>query len=465
MSYFLIIIISFYVINYVTNFVLEKDFIDDTKNELKKNSNMISVVVSEYLYNDEIAYINNLVKDFSGEIDGRILILDNRGVVISDAFNQIELANRKLEHEEILYALNGANTAQKHYIPVIKNGENSHQWVMYSAAPIYYRSEIIGVTFLSTSIQQFYDSLGMIKWRLNIYSLVISILVAVFSLYISGYITDPLNKITEVIRNMGQGHLNQRVEIKGNNELAELGNAFNSMSERLENLDKAREEFVANASHELKTPLSSMKVLVESLIHQPGGDIEIFKEFLKDVNSEIDRLTAIINDLLVLVQIDKKDMELKKTQVNIEDVLSYTIKRLQPIARKKNIEISFLSDYKGTIDVDKLKIQQVSLNLVDNAIKYTPDDGEVNIRLTSDNDYVIFMISDTGIGIPEEDKKLIFERFYRVDKARARGTGGTGLGLSIVSRIVRLHQGEIFVESEPGKGTTFTVKLPKNGQV
>ncbi|NLI60022.1 MAG: HAMP domain-containing protein, partial [Clostridiales bacterium] len=272
--------------------------------------------------------------------------------------------------------------------------------------------------------------------------------------------TRPIKSLTDVIRKMGQGHFGQRVKVRGGGEFRELGDAFNTMSEKLENLDRARNEFVSNASHELKTPLSAIKVLAESLIHM-GEDVpEIYIEFLNDINKEIDRLNAIITDLLSLVKMDDHE-ELDQTEpINLSDLVGKTVKGLGVLAEKKNISLDTVLEEGIMTAGEASKLQQAISNLVDNAIKYTPEGGRVMVDVHKGDNQAIIKISDTGIGIPSKDIPHIFDRFFRVDKARSRYTGGTGLGLSITHRIILMHDGNIRVDSKEGRGTTFFVHLP-----
>ena len=232
------------------------------------------------------------------------------------------------------------------------------------------------------------------------------------------------------------------------------------MSERLALLDKTRNQFVSNASHELKTPLSTMKILIETILYQDPLDPGMTKEFLNDVNKEIDRLSRIVSDLLTLVNIDSGGMKLNLTDLDIYDLMQEQVKRLSPLARENGIELE--SSARDSLEVtgDVLKLQQVIYNVIDNAIKYTPRGGEVHCTLTRSGKKAVIRIADTGVGIPQEDLPHIFDRFYRVDKARSRETGGTGLGLSIVKQIVLLHGGNITAVSTEGKGSTFTIELP-----
>jgi len=247
--------------------------------------------------------------------------------------------------------------------------------------------------------------------------------------------------------------------VRGRNEFANLAKAFNSMSERLEQLDKSRSQFVSNASHELKTPLSTMKILIETLLYQDPMDPGMAKEFMTDVNKEIDRLNRIVSDLLTLVNIDS-GIKMNMEDLDIGTLLQEQVKRLAPLARENGIELDCVANQALEVNGDALKLQQVVYNIIDNAIKYTPRGGEVHCTLVRSGKKAVIRVSDTGVGIPAEDLPHIFDRFYRVDKARSRETGGTGLGLSIVKQFVLLHGGTINAESTVGKGTTFVIELP-----
>lgn len=203
-----------------------------------------------------------------------------------------------------------------------------------------------------------------------------------------------------------------------------------------------------------------MKVLADSLLTQDQVPIELYQEFMGDIAKEIDRENDIINDLLTLVKMDKTAQNLNISQVNINDLLELILKRLRPIAEKKQVEIVLESFRPVTAEVDEVKLTLAISNLVENAIKYNHDEGWVHVSLNADHKYFYVKVSDSGIGIPKEDQGHVFERFYRVDKSHSREIGGTGLGLAITRNAVIMHRGSIKVYSEPEEGTTFTVRIP-----
>jgi len=227
-------------------------------------------------------------------------------------------------------------------------------------------------------------------------------------------------------------------------------------------LDERRQDFVSNVSHELRTPITSVKVLADSLNMQEDVPIELYKEFMQDITKEIDRESKIIEDLLSIVRMDKPVSDLSITSVNVNELMEMVLTRLKPIAEKKNIEILFESFRPVVAEIDEVKFSQVISNLVDNAIKYNNIDGWVHVSLNADYQYFYIRVEDSGIGIPKESQDMVFDRFYRVDKARSRQTGGTGLGLAIVKKIILMHHGTVKLHSEEGSGTTFTVRVPLN---
>ena len=213
-------------------------------------------------------------------------------------------------------------------------------------------------------------------------------------------------------------------------------------------------------SHELKTPLAAMKVLADSLLVQPEAPVEMYKEFMGDITAEIDRENQIITDLLALVKMDKKVAALNVSTVNMNELTELVLKRLRPIARKKDVELVFESIRPVTAEVDEVKMTLIITNLVENAVKYNKEHGAVTVVLDADHQMFSLEVSDTGVGIPEDSLEHIYERFYRVDKSHSKEVGGTGLGLAITRSAVLMHRGSITVQSLEGEGSTFIVKIP-----
>ena len=260
---------------------------------------------------------------------------------------------------------------------------------------------------------------------------------------------------------MSKGDFSARVKVRGSGEMKQLARAFNSMSEKLETLDQSRNQFVSNASHELKTPLATMKIMIESLIYQPDMDKNLRTEFMTDINNEIDRLSAIVSDLLTLVQMDSHNEKLTRENLSIAQLVKENAHRLQPIANQKGQKIVLQLQDSCDIYADKSKLNQVIYNLMENAVKYNVPGGSVLVSAKNEDDKVLLTVADTGIGIPEADRLNIFGRFYRVDKARSRASGGSGLGLSIVHDAVLAHGGTIAVGQNKPQGSVFVVSFPR----
>ena len=274
----------------------------------------------------------------------------------------------------------------------------------------------------------------------------------------------PFGKLSDGIAAIKEGYGDDALQVNDYTETALICKRFNEVIGRMKITDESRQEFVSNVSHELKTPLTSMKVLADSINSMPDAPKELYQEFMEDITSEIERETKIINDLLSLVKMDKSAADLNVTSVNINELLEQILKRLQPIADKQQVELVLESFRPVTAEVDEVKLTLAITNLVENAIKYNRADGEgwVHVSLNADHQYMYLKVEDSGIGIPEESLDQIYERFYRVDKSHSREIGGTGLGLAITRNCILMHRGAIKVHSVLGEGTTFDVRIPLN---
>ena len=279
--------------------------------------------------------------------------------------------------------------------------------------------------------------------------------------FCSGKMMRPFQRLSDAIDAVTEGYDSGKIEENQYSETEKISESVNKMLVRWKKVDDSRQEFVSNVSHELKTPLTSMKVLADSLLAQGDVPAELYKEFMEDITEEIEREDKIINDLLSLVKMDKTSANtMNVTSENINELVEKCLKRLQPIAAKANIELVLESFRPVSAEVDEMKFSQAVTNLVENAIKYNKENGFVHVSLNADHKYFYLKVEDSGIGIPEDAIDHIFERFYRVDKSHSREIGGTGLGLAIARGAVIMHRGAIKVYSEPGEGTTFTVRIP-----
>ncbi|WP_236932665.1 sensor histidine kinase [Geosporobacter ferrireducens] len=456
-TYLLLIILTLLLINSFISESMRINYVTEKKMNLLAQGNIIAdriiSPIREFNENDDYEPLVDLMKRFSKEIKSRVMLLNKEGIVISDSYDV--LTGQKLDHLEVQEALQGKSNARLHNLK--KYGRT-----IYVAVPVFLGREIQGVVLISSSVEEIHQNIARTMKRFALLSLLSIFITGLISFIFAKVISSPIEKLTDRINKMHQGNLEQKVEVTGNDELSNLGNAFNLMTTKLALVEQQRKDFVANVSHELKTPLSAIKILSESLLHQNQADVSIYREFLKDIDSEVDRLNRIIENLLRLVDLGKNSLELDYQVTYVNYLIENLIRNLKPLADKKNISITFTETEKIQIKLDQIKIQQALINIISNGIKYTPAGGKVDIFLYSEYEDVVIKIEDNGIGIPKESLPHIFERFYRVDKARARSTGGTGLGLSISQQIIGLHQGSISVDSELGKGTIFYIKLPKS---
>ncbi|MCD8090462.1 MAG: HAMP domain-containing histidine kinase [Clostridiales bacterium] len=409
-----------------------------------------SVKNNNYLTDPTLSakFLNDL-DEKSTEISARILVLNSDAEIIADT-NRTE-TDKTIIIPEVIDALKGTAAA---------NLRGSTGKIYASAAIDGENGEILGAILLVSGFDEVYDLLASLNKDWLFLTIIISVVIAIIVYITSGHILKPLTRLVDSIRKITDGNLQERVAGKGKNEISVLGDAINIMTEKLEYEDTSRSEFVSNVSHELKTPLSSIKVLSESILLQDTAPEEMYKEFLQDINSEIDRMTNIINDLLSLVKLDNREAGLNLGETNLRMMLIGIMKTLYPLVKVKDIELILEADKDVIIDADETKLSLAISNLIDNAIKYTPSEGVVKVTLENDHQNAFISVADTGIGISEEEQPKIFNRFYRTDKTRDRETGGTGLGLSITHSTVLLHNGNIKVISKEGSGATFIVRLP-----
>lgn len=465
LAFILVVAVSFAVA--ATNLTgLVSNYVTDMRTrEDKQAAEALAGNIAPFFERGDAENINGILAESAASLDGRLLVLDGDGKVQFDSFNAF--CGRRIGTEEVLRVLvGGEKSAYGMHRPgrdtvYLMSGEENAEYVAYCAQALPGDGARKGVLFYVSRIQNLMDSQATVRLQLITVFLAIAVAALVLALFFSRVLTKPIVVLSRTMTRMGKGDLSVRVPVKGSGELRELAENYNTMAAQLENLDKTRNQFVSNASHELKTPLTTMKILLENMIYQPEMPADLRQEFMQDMNHEIDRLTGIISDLLTLTRMDNHSEQMKMEKVDMTGLTAQTVKLLRPVAEKKkqvlDAEIAEGLEMTG----DRTKLNQVLYNLIDNAMKYTPDHGHIHVSLSENGENMIWRVRDNGIGIPKEDQEHIFDRFYRVDKARSRETGGTGLGLSIVRQLVNMHRGTITVESRPGGGSVFTVVLPK----
>lgn len=432
----------------------------------------LATQVTQMYASGQFGSLQSAINTAGGELGGRLMVLDEGGKVQLDSYSELNgslielpevasiLAMGKLADYGVHRLKNQSGSGSAGFLSFLRPYDESDDWVGYSSAALVSGGNTIGVILLSTPLRRMMESLFELQDKMALYFLIAAGAAMVIALVFSRLLTRPIATLTRGIQRMGRGDFSARVPVKGSSEIKRLSMTFNTMSEKLEMLDKSRNQFVSNASHELKTPLATMKILMENMIYQPDMDAQTRTEFLTDINKEIDRLNLIIGDLLTLVSMDAKTMRLNRENFSLGQVVKDNAHRLAPVAQKRRQDVKLQINDPCEMYADCAKITQVVYNLIENAIKYTQEGGQIRVRLIRSGRDAILTVTDNGPGIPKADQAHIFDRFYRVDKARSRDTGGTGLGLSIVHQMVIMHGGSISVDSEEGHGSTFTVELP-----
>ncbi len=419
-------------------------------------SGKASVVASaltglEYLTTDGVEQVLGMLEDLGVT---RLVITDSEAKILYDTNS--ENVGKFALFSEVCSALEGNDVFHSTY----KNGAFGSSY----AQPVMFRNNIIGVVYayeLDTEQAQLLENLN--SNFVNI-SVVITIVFLFVSVLFSRAVTGRLQDIIRFLRVVGGGDYNTKLVVKGQDELSELAMEFNMFTERLKDTEVARKRFVSDASHELKTPLASIKLLTDSILQTENIDIPMTREFVGDIGEEADRLTRITEKLLDITRLESasdKPLEL----VDIKSVIIRALHMLRPLADQRGVELQSTMDEGCFIRGNRDDIHQIVFNLLENALKYTNEGGFARVLLYCNEADIVLIVEDNGIGIPEEDMPRIFERFYRVDKARSREAGGTGLGLSIVNETVRRLGGQVTVAARNQGGTRFTVTFTGREEV
>lgn len=416
------------------------------------------IATSNYIDGDKantdtlIAQVNMLTSIY----DGRVLIVDNNFQIVYDTYNIDD--NKTIISDAVIKSFKGETTQ-------IYDSDN--QYIEMSIPIINPNDEtktVLGILVVSVSTDNIALNLSYLSQIADVIVFVVILAVSFAGILISIRMTQPFTKLSDGIANQHGVVGDEELAVNDYTETKVICEKFNQMMGKIKVMDESRQEFVSNVSHELKTPLTSMKVLADSINSMPDAPVELYQEFMGDIANEIERETKIINDLLSLVKMDKTAAKLNIEAINMNELLEQILKRLQPIADKQKVQLVLESFRPVTAEVDEVKLTLAISNLVENAIKYNKTDGEgwVHVSLNADHQYFYIKVEDSGMGIPEEDMEHIFERFYRVDKSHSREIGGTGLGLAITRNSILMHRGAIKAHSELGEGTTFDVRIPLN---
>ena len=416
------------------------------------SARLVAAECSTYLgeNNDYVALIG---EEYSKKYRSRILVFDNNRIAVADSFNDSNIVGRQLQYAELLSALKGQSNSDVHKLP-------SGEWVMYATSPVISGGSIIGAVLISDDADHIFDLLVDIRVRILWLSLISLAAVSALGFWLTAKVTKPIIEVSRAANLVKQGELGLQVDIHTKDEVGRLASSFNAMSNRLNQVEQNRKKFFHNSSHELKTPLASAILLTDSMLydiekgHQPRYD------FLNDIKDQLQRMEKLVQDLGTLALFDNSQNALVDV-VELDCICKKVVATVKPMCKEKNLQLSLdiQSDvnYKVTGNADGLT--DALLNLVENAVKYTLGGGKVAVLLEKNASDIGIRITDNGIGIPADDLDQVFERFYRVDKARSREQGGSGLGLSISREIIQAHGGHIKIASVYGKGTVVNIHL------
>ena len=415
----IVMFLSFFLLSFLImasfDIMLQKSYNNKTIEEkLTLVQNQCSILGNQILVNQFT--IDSMQDNLNVEIDqlanvweGRILVIDSGYRIVKDTYT-IEQDNY-IVYDEVLCVMRGEKDKN------IRMLDDYAEIII----PIVNSDKVInGVMIATVSLKDIEGTNAYIASQANVLILLFSILAVAAAYIISNLSVHDIKKLNRRIKELDDGNL-EDLQVKSRyTELSSLIDSFNTLIDKMQVVENSRQEFVSNVSHELKTPITSMKVLADSLLMQEDVPVEMYREFMSDMVEEIDRENKIINDLLTLVKLDKKAVALNIESVNINALLELLLKRIKPIAAKRNIEVVFESFREVVGEVDEVKLSLALSNLIENAVKYNNDGGNVHVSLNADYKFFYVKVQDNGVGIPEECQPQVFERFYRVDKARSR---------------------------------------------
>lgn len=418
---------------------------------LEAKARLVEYQIKPIISSGNFPEIDSICKTLGKTVSTRITVILPDGHVIGDSDENPTLMKNHSDRPEIKAAISGDTGKSLRFSNTLDKN------MMYWAVSIKQNGKVLAIVRTSVSVAIIDHELARLYKKILWTALVITICAAAVSWVVSKRLSRPIEQMTKAAQGFASGQLSQKLPIPDSAELAELARVLNEMEE-------VRRDFVANVSHELKTPITSIKGFVETLQEGAIDKPEEAKRFLEIIAKHADRLNLIVDDLLSLSRLEE-DGEKRKLSFEtalLKPVLVSAVELSKIKAESKNIKIDIACDEKLTAKINSTLIEQAILNLIDNAVKYSPDGSKIKIDVKKSESQIAIIVSDTGCGIDGEHLDRIFERFYVVDKARSRKLGGTGLGLAIVKHIAQVHSGSVSVESTVGKGSIFTISLPQN---
>lgn len=384
------------------------------------------------------------------EAETDVVITDNKGKILYFSDHILPFAKRIIQkaNKHIPY---GGTIVQKDW------QKESH---ISTASPIRIDGQTKGYVYMFQNTDSIQNMIYKLKHHFIIVGILSVFLTIITIAFLSKVITIPLIRMKEATEKLSQGDFSVRLQVKGEDELAELGKAIQTLARDLEYLKKERSEFLASISHELRTPLTYVKGYAD-IARRPNMEEEERNRYLSIIYEEAEHMEKLVKDLFELAKMDQHSFQIHKEPTNFYSFLKKLHDKMHPAFQAKKMSLVYQCEKNIIVHIDQKRFEQVMINLLDNALKYADQGSTVSIDVKAEKKKVVIIISDEGRGIPKEDLPHIFERFYRVDKSRSRNSGGTGLGLAIVKEIVEAHGGTIDAVSEYGKGTNMIITLPE----
>ncbi len=463
MSYLVIFAVVLVLLN-TYPVVASQDLLFTSKRDSLKSQTAVmasALMELESLSAEQVARVMNML-DSMGLT--RILVTDPAGLILYDSTRQPqeepppgegepeEPEYRYALYQEVVSALRGSDVSYSRY--------TDRKFISTAAMPIVYRGMVIGSIYILEVDEVQGELLYSLQQNLRTISLVIAAVTLIMSTFFSKLLTSRIAALLRAIRIVGEGEYGHRLQPVGWDEMAQLAEEFNQLTDRLQTTEEVRRRFVSDASHELKTPLASIRLLADSILQTDEMDPAMVRDFVGDIGSEAERLTRITEHLLALTRLDSLPAG-QQLPVDVSQVTERTIGLLQPVADAAGVTVERNLKPDCLILCTEDDLSQICFNLVENAVKYNFNGGKVFVSVYRDGDQVLLEVGDTGVGIPEADLPKVFNRFYRVDKARSRAAGGTGLGLSIVRDTVRRHGGWVTARPRNPEGSLFTAGFPR----
>ena len=472
LSYLALLAVVLILLNTYPLIASQNLLISSKQDSLRSQTAVMSSALMELetLSAEQVARVMNMLDSMGLE---RILVTDPSGLILYDSLTQGQEANGSGDDPQRSAETGGSGPLESTYqyalfqeVALALQGNDifycsyrDGNFLSTAAAPIVYRGVTIGAIYICDWDNTQGELLMSLQQNLRTISLVLVVIALLVSFFFSKVLTSRISALLRAIRIVGEGEYGHRLQPAGKDELAHLAEEFNQLTDRLQATEEVRRRFVSDASHELKTPLASIRLLADSILQNQEMDRETVQDFVSDIGEEAERLTRITEHLLSLTRLDS--LPVGETYiVDLSAVGRRAVSMLLPVADAAQVTIETTWKSGCTLRCTEDDLYQICFNLIENAVKYNFPGGKVFVSTRRNGDQVLFEVADTGIGIPEEELPKVFNRFYRVDKARSRAAGGTGLGLSIVRDTVRRHGGWVTAQRREPEGSVFTVGFP-----